>query len=429
MISAVGLSVLLLLVFLFFKVPVFIAIMAGTVTYFFFMPNYPTLLIIQRITSGMESIPLLAVPFFVCAGVFMNYTGVTARVMDFCVILTGRLTGGLAQVNVLLSTLMGGLSGSSLADAAMEAKMLVPEMRKAGFSNEFSSVVTAVSALITALIPPGLGMIIYASVTGVSVAQLFMSGITVGALMCVVVMLMVAIISKRRNYQTIRTEPVTFPEFWHGFKRASLPLVLPFIIIGGIRIGMFSATEAGAVAIVYTLFLGIIYKTITINDIYVGLKEAILTTAPIMLIIGASASFSWVLTREQIPQHLTMAMLNFTQNKYIFLVLVNLFLVFVGMFVEGSSATILLAPLLLPMARAFNVHDVQFAMMFLVNTQIGSITPPLGTVMYVTCGVTGCKIKDFVKECFPFYIMLLVLLLAFAFIPVLTVGIVDVMFK
>lgn len=429
MVSAVGLAVFLLLVFLFFKVPVFISIMAGTVVYFFFMPNYPTLLIIQRITAGMESIPLLAVPFFVCAGVFMNYTGVTARIMDFCVILTGRLTGGLAQVNVLLSTLMGGLSGSSLADAAMEAKMLVPEMRKAGFSNEFSSVVTAVSALITALIPPGLGMIIYASVTGVSVAQLFMSGITVGALMCVVVMVMVAVISKRRGYQTLRTEPVTAGEFWSAFKRALLPLILPFVIIGGIRVGMFSATEAGAVAIIYTLFLGGVYRTITVRDIYLGLKEAILTTAPIMLIIGASASFSWVLTREQIPQGLTIAMLELTRNKYVFLTLVNLFLIFVGMFVEGSSATILLAPLLLPMSRAFGVHDVQFAMMFLVNTQIGSITPPLGTVMYVTCSITGCKIRDFVVEAVPFYLMLLVLLLAFAFVPVLTVGIVDVMFK
>jgi tripartite ATP-independent transporter DctM subunit len=427
MINPITLSIALLLLFIFLKIPVFISILAGTVAYFAMMPSYPSLLIIQRVTAGIESIPLLAVPFFVCAGVFMSRTGVIERITDLCIVLTGRLTGGLAQVNVLLSTINGGLSGSSLADAAMDSRMLVPIMRKAGFDNEFSSVVTAVSALITALIPPGLGMIIYASVTGISVAQLFMSGISVGIILCVSTMVIVGVISSKRKYQIIDAEKFTMKKLLKALKKSALPLMLPLIIIGGIRIGVFSATEAGAVAVIYTLILGILYKTVTFAEIIKGLKETVITTASIMLIIGASSSLSWILMREKIPQTLTLAMINFTTNKYLFFIIINIFLIFVGMFVEGSSIVIMLAPLVLPVSRAFGINDIQFAMVFLLNTQLGSITPPLGTVMYVTCGITGCKIKNFVIECIPFYLMLLALILLFIFVPQLTVGILNLM--
>ena len=219
-ISPVALAIIILLICLFFKVPVFVSIMAGCVTYFSLTPGIPQLIVTQRIVSGTESIPLLAVPFFVCAGVYMNYSGVTERIMNFCSVVTGRMTGGLAQVNVLLSTLMGGLSGSNLADAAMEAKMLVPEMEKKGFSKAFSSVVTATSAMITPLIPPGIGMIIYASVTGVSVGKMFISGLGVGAILCIAMMILVHIVSKKRGYKPIRTEKLPAREVVGSVKQA-----------------------------------------------------------------------------------------------------------------------------------------------------------------------------------------------------------------
>ena len=323
--NVVLLTLIVLLLCLFLKVPVFISILAGCVTYFAMNPNVATLIIAQRVVAGTESIPLLAVPFFVAAGVYMNYSGVTSRIMDFCSVITGRMTGGLAQVNVLLSTLMGGLSGSNLADAAMEAKMLVPEMEKKGFSKEFSSVVTATSAMITPLIPPGIGMIIYASVTNISVGKLFISGIGIGALLCIALMVLVRFVSRKRGYEPLRTERVSGKELFQSLKGAFLPLCLPIIIIGGIRIGIFTPTEAGAVAIIYSLLLGICYKELTLKNFFDGIKETVLTTGSIMLIVGAASALSWIFTKEQIPQTLTGFMLAHISNKYLFLIIINVF--------------------------------------------------------------------------------------------------------
>ena len=294
-----------LLLCLFFKVPVFISVFAGALVYFLLGASSSPAILAQRIISGTQSIPLLAIPFFICAGVFMNYTGVTKRIMNFCNALTKRMTGGLGQVNVLLSTLMGGLSGSNLADAAMEAKMLVPEMEKAGYSKEFSSVLTATSAMITPLIPPGIGMILYGSIANVSIGKLFVAGIGIGILLCVSLMILVWIISKKRGYQVAQKEPRQKGELGKSFRQAVLPLCLPIIIIGGIRIGAVTPTEAGTVAIVYALLLGVVYHEITIKNIISGLKESVATTASIMLIVGGASAFAWVLTRERIPQQLT----------------------------------------------------------------------------------------------------------------------------
>ena len=267
------LAAIVMLVLLFLKVPVYLAVLGGSMVYFALNPHVSAAVFAQQTIIGTEKISLLAIPFFVCAGIFMNYTGVTKRIMDFCEVVTGRLPGGLAQVNVLLSTVMGGLSGSNIADAAMESKMMVPEMTKKGFSLEFSSVVTAASSMITPLIPPGIAMILYGCIANVSIGKLFMSGLGVGALLCITMMILVGVISKKRGYGNISTEKMTWSRFWKAFKPAILPLLLPIIIIGGIRIGVFTATEAGAVAIIYAAFLGLLYKEMHIKDMIQGLKE------------------------------------------------------------------------------------------------------------------------------------------------------------
>ncbi len=426
--NVVVLAVIVLLVCLFLKVPVFVSILAGCVTYFATASNVSSLIIVQRIVAGTESIPLLAVPFFVCAGVLMNYSGVTSRIMDFCSVITGRMTGGLAQVNVLLSTLMGGLSGSNLADAAMQSKMLVPEMEKKGFSKEFSSVVTATSSMITPLIPPGIGMIIYASVTNLSVGKLFVSGIGVGATLCISLMILVRFISKKRGYVPIRTERASFQELWKALKGAFLPLCLPIVIIGGIRIGVFTPTEAGAVAIVYSMVLGFVYKNLNVKNLVSAVKETVLTTASIMLIVGAASALSWIFTKEMIPQTLTNYIVNSISNKYVFMIIVNFFLIIVGMFIEGNAINIILGPLLAPIAAAYGIDPIQFAMVFIFNISIGSLSPPMGTLMFVTCGITKCKIKNFIKEAVPFYLLLLLVLLLLTFIPVLTTGLVTLFY-
>lgn len=214
--------------------------------------------------------------------------------MDFCEVAIGKLPGGLAQVNVLLSTLMGGLSGSNLADAAMQSKMLVPEMERKGFSKEFSSVVTATSAMITPLIPPGIAMIIYGSIANVSIGKLFIAGIGPGILLCVSMMILVGIISKKRGYRSGADTELTFRNIARATGNAALPLFLPIIIIGGIRLGIFTPTEAGAVAIVYAFVLGLIYREMKPSDVKEGLKETITSTASIMLIVGAASAFAWI---------------------------------------------------------------------------------------------------------------------------------------
>ena len=400
-----------MLALLFLKVPVYIAVLGGSMVYFLLNPDINSIVFAQQAIVGTEKISLLAIPFFVCAGIFMNYTGVTKRIMNFCEVVTGRLPGGLAQVNVLLSTVMGGLSGSNIADAAMESKMLVPEMTKKGFSLEFSSVVTAASSMITPLIPPGIAMILYGCIANVSIGKLFISGIGVGGLLCVTMMILVGIISKKRGYGNLSTEKMSWPRFWKVFRPAVLPLLLPVIIIGGIRIGVFTATEAGAVAIIYAVILGIIYREMKLTDLCRGLKETVCTTASIMLIVSAASVFSWILTKERIPQMLTEWMLATIHSRIVFLIVVNIFLLIVGMFIEGNASMIILVPLLAPIAASYGINEIQFAMIYIFNNAIGALSPPMGTLMFVTCSITKCKTADFIKEAVPFYILLVTNLL------------------
>ena len=427
--GTVGAAVAVLLLLMFLNAPVFIAVLSASVAYFILSPNIPTLLIAQRVASGIESGPLLAVPFFICSGIFMNHSGVTRRIMDFCGVVTRRLPGGLGQVNVLLSTIMGGLSGSSMADAAMEAKILVPQMERKGYSKEFSTVVTAASSMITPLIPPGIGMIVYGSMAGVSIGKLFIAGIGPGVLLCLGMMILVGIISVRRGYEANRARTGEEIGFWPALRRAALPLCMPVIIIGGIRFGVFTPTESGAMAIFYALFLGLLYRELTFKSVMATLRETAVTTGAVMMIVGAASAFGWILTREKIPQLLSGFMLDLTPNPYIFLILVNLLLLVVGMFIEGNAITIILAPLLAPIAARYGINEIQFAMAFIFNIAIGGLTPPMGVTMFITCGITGCKIQGFIREAAPFYALSLACLLVLSYMPFVTTSLVDLLWK
>lgn len=420
-----GVAMLLLL---FLKVPVFSAVLSASVVYFTIETGVPTKIIAQRITSGVQSVTLLAVPFFICAGVLMNYSGVTRRIMAFAEVLTGRMYGGLAQVNIVLSTLMGGLSGSSLADAAMQAKMIVPEMRAKGISNEFSSVITGVSAMITPLIPPGIAMIIYGSIANVSIGKLFVAGIGPGLLLCLSMMTLTSRISRKRNYPRARERALTGAEIAKVIREAILPLCLPVLIIGGIRFGVFTATEAGSFALVYALVLGLLYREINLKIFFQAIRETIVSTSAIMLIVGAASGFAWILTREQIPQAITDYVVSVIDNKYLFLFVVNMLLIFIGMFIEGNAAMIVLVPLLAPVANMYNIDPIQFGMVFIFNMAIGSISPPMGTLMFVTCGITRCKIQSFMSEAFPYYILLFICLMLLSYVPFFTTGLVNMVY-
>lgn len=417
-----------MLVMLFIKVPVFIAVFSGSVVYFLLTPGVNLAIFVQKAIGGTESIPLLAVPFFICASAFMNYSGVTDRIYTFAGVLAGRMNGGLAQVNVLMSTLMGGLSGSALADAAMDAKMLVPQMEKQGYSKAFSSVVSSASAIITPLIPPGIGLIIYGCVTNTSIGKLFIAGFGPGIMLCILMIILVSRISKRRGYLPIRTRRLDGSEFAKAAKPAILPLCLPIIIIGGIRIGLFTATEAGAVAIAYAVLLGLIYRELRPEHFLKSLQETVIATATILMIVAAASVFSWVLTSEMIPQGLAGWMIGTIHNKWIFIVAVDILVIIVGMFVEGNACLIVLAPLFAPIAVAYGFNEIHFAMVFIFGNALGALTPPMGTLMFIVCGITKCKTRDFIREAIPFYMVLFVALTLLTFIPVLSTGLVDLIY-
>ena len=426
--NIISLSCILLLVMLFLKVPVYISVLAASAIYFVGNPATNPAIFAQQVLAGAQGLALLAIPFFVMAGVFMNYTGVTKRIVAFCESIVGNIIGGVGHVTVLVATLMGGLSGSNLADAAMEAKMLVPEMRKRGFSNAFASVLVATSAIITPLIPPGIAMIIYGSIANVSIGKLFIAGIGPGLILCVALMILVGFVSYKRGYRNPHRVDTSPKRIWTTFKGAFLPLCLPIIIIGGIRIGAFTPTEAGAVAIIYSLMLGFVYREMRIKDVITGIKETILTSASIMLIIGAASAFAWVLTREKVPQYCTQLFIDHLNNAVIFLLIVNVFLLIVGMFIEGNAAMIILVPLLAPLAHHFGINEIQFAMVVIFNFAIGALSPPMGSLMFVTCSISKCQMGTFIKEAVPFYILLVICLLLLTFVPVFSTGLVDLIY-
>lgn len=420
----------LLLLLLFIKIPVFVALLSASALYFFIDSDVLPSLFIQRLISGTQNLALLAIPFFVCAGIFMNYTGVTRRIMVFCEALIGGMRGAIGQVTILLATLMGGLSGSGLADAAMEAKMLSPELQKRGFSNAFSSVLVATAAIITPLIPPGIAMIIYGTVANVSIGKLFVAGIGPGLMLCVMLMLYVAVFSySHANTIKKSDEPFSLKRLAVAFKGAFLPLCLPVIIIGGIRIGAFTPTEAGAIAIVYALFLGVLYHEMKLKDLVKGITETVVTSGAIMIIIAAASAFAWIMTRERIPQQITLAFSACLDSKIVFLLALNLFILFIGMFVEGNAAMIIIVPLIATLAYHFGIDPIHFATIVIFNFSLGALSPPVGTLMFVTCSVTKCPVGSFIREAVPFYLILLLGLLMITFIPWISTGLVNLIYN
>lgn len=401
--------------------PVAFCIFCSTLTYFLMNSNLPMIMLVQRLAGGLESVTLLAIPFFIMAGVFMNHTGISERLLKFCEVLTGHMNGGLAQVNVALSTLMGGLSGSNIADAAMNSKLLVPQMVARGYSASFSAAVTAAGSLITPIIPPGIAMIIYGYVNNVSIGRLFLAGVVPGTLLCILMMILVSIISKKRGYLPIREKRASCKEVIVSAKDAVLALLLPVIIIGGIRMGVFTPTEAGAVAVIYAVILGVfIYRNMDAKKLWLATRESALGAANVLLIICVAVAFSKFLTWEQVPQSLAKWMTTIVDSPIAFLMLVNVALLILGMFLEGNAIMIVLAPLLAPIAHSYGIDPIHFGIVFIFNGAIGTITPPLGTVMFTTCSITEVPIEKFIKDVIPFWGLLIFELILLTYIPSIT---------
>ncbi len=378
-------------------------------------------MMIQTMIASMESFPYLAIPFFTCAGVVFNYAGITTRLMKLAELLIGHMRGGMAQVNVLLSAMMGGVSGSANADAAMQTKMIVPQMERLGYNRAFSTVVTAASACITPIIPPGIILILYALVADVSVARMFMAGLLPGLMLTVILMLTVSIVSRFKGYAASRDSRASLREIGVQLVRSIGALLLPLGIIMGLRFGVFTPTEAGAIAVVYAVFVGtFVYRELRWKDLVPIIKESVLVTAGVMFIICAANAFAAYLTWEGIPAAFSNMLLDSIHNPIIFLLVVNLLLLFIGMFFEGGSAIILMTPLLLPVANEMGIDPAHFGIVMAVNLTIAGFTPPVGTMMFITISIAKVRIEEYVRQAWPFLLALIIALLLLTLIPAIS---------
>ncbi|QUH21218.1 TRAP transporter large permease [Alkaliphilus sp. B6464] len=407
------LPIIVLFILFFLNIPIAYALIGSSLFYFIFInTTMPMQMIIQQFVTSVESFPYLAVPFFIMVGSIMNYSGISEALMDFANVLVGHTRGGLAQVNVLLSALMGGISGSANADAAMQSKILVPEMEKKGFSKPFSAAITAASSAISPVIPPGTNLILYAIIANVSVGDMFLAAYMPGILMAVALMIAVHIISVKRDYKPSRDKMASFGELFRQFLKSIWALLIPFGIIMGMRMGMFTPTEAGGIAVLFCMIVGLfVYKQLKLEHIPLILKDTVKSTGAVMIIIASAKVFGYYLTLERIPQIITEGLMNMTDSPFILLMVINLLLLFIGMFIEGGAALVILAPLLVPAVKVFGVDPIHFGIIFIVNIMIGGLTPPFGSMMFTVCSIVDVTLEDFIKDVWPFIVALLVVLL------------------
>ncbi len=377
---------------------------------FFVTEQVPVQIVVQKMVSSTQSFSLLAVPFFVLAGNLMNETGITSRLIKFCNLVTGHMRGGLAQVSVLLSCLMGGISGSATADAAMESRILGPDMEKKGYSRGFTAAILAMGGLITSTIPPSLGLILYGVTGEVSIGRLFLAGMIPGILMTVV--------SKKRDYKPEHEKFPSIGEVLKGLVENIWALMFPVILIVGIRFGIFTPSEAGAFAVVYALIVGLfIYRELTIAKLMECLATTAVDLAVIMFIIICSNAFGYAIVTGQLPQTLARMITAVSDNKYIILLIVMLFVFFVGMFMEATANVLLLTPIFLPIVTSYGFDPVHFGVMYMILITMGGMTPPIGVTMYTTCSILDCPIQVYTKESLPFILAIIALLVLLAVFP------------
>jgi tripartite ATP-independent transporter DctM subunit len=399
-------------------IPIALCIAIAALSFFVFADGLPLRMFVQKIVQATDSFPLLAVPFFVCAGSIMNHAGITRRLLNLADTLVGHMVGGLAQANVVLATLMGGLSASANADAAMQAKMLGPEMVKRGYSAGFAAAITACASVITPIIPPGIGLIIYGYLADVSVGRLFIGGIVPGLLLCAALMMAVHIVSRRRGYVAQRERRASLPELGRAAVQATGALSIVAFILVGIRHGIFTPTEAGAMTVVYATLVGALWhRELKWSSARAIILETVLATSAIMIIICAASAFGFYMSWQRIPVRAAEALIHLTQQPWILLLLINVGLIIVGMLIEGTAALILLTPILVPAVTKLGIDPLHFGLVMVVNLTLGGVTPPVGTMMFTTCSILRVKIETFVREGWPFLLAMFAVLALISVVP------------
>ncbi len=405
-------------VLLLLNVPVGFCMGIAAVLAFLVMGEPAFTAVAHQMAIGIDSFALLAIPFFVLSGLLMGYGGIARRLMDFANVLTGRYRGGLAYVNVVTCMLFGAISGSATAAVSSIGGFMIPLMNKMGYHRDFNAAVTITAATTGLLIPPSNIMIVYSLATGgsVSIAAIFMAGYLPGILVGVGLLLVSAIISIRNNYG--KGETFALWESVVRFLRAIPAMFLIFIVIGGILVGWFTPTEASAVAVLYSFILAVVvYREVKVRDLPAILLQCGVTTSVVFLLIATSMAMSWVLASERVPQDISAALVGLTGNKVILLLLINAILLVVGCFMDMTPAVLIFTPIFLPVVQKLGVHPLHFGVIMIMNLCIGLCTPPVGTCLFLGCGIAETTVTKVIRPILPFFIAMVVTLLLCTFVP------------
>ena len=393
--------------------------MLGSAYVFVIAEGFPLTIVAQRIESGVQSFPLVAILLFTLAGSLMNESGISERLFAFTRAFVGHIRGGLAQTAVVGNVFLSGISGSSVSDCAATSKVFVPQLERAGYGRGFASALSAACATLGTIIPPSILMVIYAWQASISLGDLFWAGVIPGLVMAAAMMALTAFIAWKRGYP--KDGEFSLARVWREFKAAIWALLMPVLILFGFRMGIFTATEIAGVIALYALLVGVlVYRTLKWSMVTKVLFATARDTAVILLIIGAAAPFSWILGVEQAPQMMSRALQQATSDPLMVLLLLNVGLLILGCFMETLALMIILVPILAPVLEGYGINMVHFGIVLLVNLTIGQLTPPVGVLLFVASSVTGTQLSSVVKEVIPYVGVLILVLLLLTFVPALS---------
>lgn len=409
---------LLFIIFMIAGMP--IAFSLGVSSLLYLMTNGMSLtLVAQKMTVSLDSFVFVALPLFILCGELMNTGGLTRRLVNFSKVLVGRLKGGLAHVNVVVSMLFGGVNGLATADTVAIGSVMIPAMEEEGYTTDFSTAITVASSTIGAIIPPSILMIIYGSVTNVSIGKLFMGGLIPGVALGLAQMGYVAYLgrSKKHSHEIPKGEVLDRATMWKYFKEGLPTVLLPLVIIGGISSGIVTATESAALAVVIAIVLGLVSKELKLRDLPKIFWRSAKNVGSVMIILSASTIFAYILTQERVPQMVVGVLLNITDNKYLILLILNLFMLFVGTFMDSTPACTILAPILLPILTSLGMDPVHVGVFMCFNLVMGLTTPPVGSCLYLASGISKLSVERISKAMIPFFIINTAVLLLVTYVP------------
>ncbi|MEQ3346783.1 TRAP transporter large permease [Peptoniphilus senegalensis] len=401
-------------------VPIGYAIGISTLVNIVGFTNMPTMMIAQNSIAGVDSFPLLAIPFFMLAGNLMSSGGIAKRLVDFFQSFIGHITGGLGMVTIVVCMFFAAISGSAVATVSAVGAFMIPQMVNHGYSKGFSTALTAAAGTIGVIIPPSVPFVIYGVVSGASITQMFTAGFLPGILMGVALMIVCYIVSKKKGYKG-NEERKSLTEIFHAFIDAFWAIMSPVIILGGIYAGIFTPTEAAVVSVVYSFIVGVfVYKELNLKDAYKAFRDAIVVNGATTFMVGLSTAFAALLTMEQIPMKIASFITSLSNNGIIILILINIFLIIVGMFIDNIPGTIILTPILLPIVLGLGMSPITFGIMLTMNLAIGFCTPPYGINLFVATAISKVGMSVLTKEIMKFILALIVVLMLVTFVPFIT---------